>query len=182
MWYNKSMNKGVNVKLSVGDISHTGKEVVSWNYQNQRHKKYTMRCIKCGYECETSIKSFYNTCKSCSVVRVNTTTKERQLWNRYKNSALRNGVPFLITEDKFSEIIKKDCLYCGQEPSQTIIMGRKQDNVLIYNGVDRRNDKLGYVEGNVSPCCWTCNQAKKNYGVDEFKKMIKKWSSRVDQW
>lgn len=176
------MNKGVNVKLSVGDVSSSGKKVLAWNYNKPRHQKYTMQCTKCGYICQTSIKSFYNTCKSCSTVRVNTTTKERQLWNRYKSKAVKDNMPFEITEIEFSNLIKNNCFYCDTEPSQKIIMNRKKDNILIYNGVDRKYDKLGYTADNCVACCWICNQAKKNYGINNFKKMVIAWSRMVEKW
>lgn len=141
-----------------------------------------MQCTKCGYVCETSIKSFYNTCKSCSTVRVNSTTKERQLWNKYKTKALSSKIPFELTEKEFSLLIKNNCFYCNKKPSQKMIMGRKVDNILIYNGVDRKYDKIGYTYKNSVACCWVCNQAKKNYGLEEFKKMVVQWSKMVDKW
>lgn len=182
MWYDINMQKGVNVKLSIGDISSTGKKVLSWNYNQPRHKKYTMQCTLCGYVCETSIKSFYNTCKSCSTVRVNSTTKEKQLWNRYKNRAKRDGIVFTLTENDLVEIIYNDCFYCGEPPSQKIILARREDNELIYNGIDRKYDSDGYTKINCVACCWVCNQAKKNYGLQVFKDMVVRWSERVDQW
>lgn len=176
------MNKGANVKLKVGSVSKTGKKVLAWNYEEPRHKKYTMQCTKCGYTCQTSIKSFYNTCKSCSTVRTVTTTKERQLWLRYRSKAKKEKQQFSITEEQFSKIVKENCLYCGKQPSQKLVLGRKSDNILLYNGVDRKNDIDGYTVENCAPCCWICNQAKKNYGIDEFKNMVNAWSKRLDLW
>jgi len=176
------MKKGDNIKLTIGQISKTGKKVVSWNYNKPRHKKYTIECIKCGYICETSIKSFFNTCKSCSTVRVNTTTKERQLWNRYKNRAIKDNIIFTISEDDLANIIYKNCYYCGAHPAQEILLLRRKDNLLIYNGIDRLYDNIGYTKENCVACCWICNQAKKNYGLEKFKIMVKKWSKRVNKW
>jgi len=34
---------------------------------------------------------------------------------------------------------------------------------------------LGYTSENVVPCCWICNNAKKNLSYDEFRK----WITRV---
>ena len=176
------MNKGVNVKLSIGDVSKSGKKVLSWNYDELRHKKYTMECIKCGYVCKTSIKSFYNSCKSCSTVRINTTTKERQLWNRYKNRAIKDKIIFTLSEDDLLDIIYNDCYYCGVKPSQEILLARRDDNTLIYNGIDRLYDDAGYTVDNCVACCWICNQAKKNYGLDKFKDMVIQWGKRVNKW
>lgn len=37
-----------------------------------------------------------------------------------------------------------------------------------YNGLDRVDSNLGYVAGNVVPCCRWCNQAKSSRPVGEF--------------
>ena len=182
MWYTLYMDKGVNVKLSVGDISKTNKKIIAWNYENARHKKYTMECTLCGFTQETSIKSFYSTCKHCGNSGTRYTTKERQLWNRYKSRAKRENIIFTIDEKEFSIICGQECFYCGIEPQQVINLHRNTNNKLIYNGVDRKEDSLGYSSGNCVACCWKCNQAKKNYGLAEFKNMIKNWSIRMEKW
>jgi hypothetical protein len=176
------MNKGVNVKLSVGDISDTGKKILAWDYEQPRHKKYKMECMKCGFIQQTSIKSFNNTCKHCGNSETRYTTKEKQLWNRYKSRANHSKIPFSISVEEFSVICGQECFYCGIEPSQIINLKRFTNNVLIYNGVDRKEDSLGYVPGNCVACCWKCNQAKKNYGLSEFKNMVKIWSNRMENW
>ena len=176
------MKKGANVRLSVGDISDTGKKVLDWNYDEPRHKKYKMECINCGFIQNTSIKSFYSTCKTCGNSGTRYTTKERQLWNRYKSKAKNSNIPFEISVEEFSVICGQECFYCGKIPSQVINLKRFSNNVLIYNGVDRKYDAVGYVSGNCVDCCWACNQAKKNYGLDEFKSMVKRWSERMESW
>ena len=30
----------------------------------------------------------------------------------------------------------------------------------LYNGIDRIDNKLGYIKGNMTPCCKICNHAK----------------------
>jgi hypothetical protein len=41
-----------------------------------------------------------------------------------------------------------------------------------YSGIDRINPSLGYVVGNVVPCCARCNVAKNNMSVEEFSAML----------
>lgn len=176
------MDKGVNVKLSVGDVSQTGKKIKFWDVSMPRHKKYTMECMSCGFTQQTSIKSFYNKCKHCGNSGSKYTSKERQLWNRYKSRAKLQGMVFTISEEEFSLICGQECFYCGTEPSQIITLQRNTNNKLIYNGVDRKYDELGYSSGNCVACCWKCNQAKKNYGILEFKNMVEKWSARMENW
>jgi hypothetical protein len=45
----------------------------------------------------------------------------------------------------------------------------------VYNGIDRIDSSIGYVEGNIVPCCKACNMAKNTMGQDEF--ML--WVERV---
>lgn len=42
------------------------------------------------------------------------------------------------------------------------------------NGVDRRNNLVGYEVENSIPCCTHCNRIKLNYSEEEFLNKIKK--------
>lgn len=169
--------------LKVGDRSKY-KEVVAWNKNEKRHKKYTMKCLSCGYQTQTSIKSFYNTCKKCSSHRigVNKNTLEKTMWMRYKNKASKAGQPFSVSPDIFATLLHKDCYYCGAPPKQIVKIGRRTDNTLIYNGIDRKENSLGYTNKNCVPCCWTCNQAKSSTPLEEWKRLVRLWNERVDNW
>lgn len=171
------------ILLKVGDTSNW-KRVVAWDKTAPRHKKYTMECIKCGYTTQTSIKSFTNSCKRCSSHRLgnNLRTTEETMWKRYKLRAKKDGILFDVSQEAFSKVLHDNCYYCGQEPSQTLKLGRLTDNTLIYNGVDRKENSAGYTDNNIVAACWKCNQAKKNYSLDEWKRMVKMWSERVDDW
>jgi hypothetical protein len=35
-------------------------------------------------------------------------------------------------------------------------------------GIDRMNSDLGYIEGNMVPCCGICNITKMDYSAEEF--------------
>ena len=37
-----------------------------------------------------------------------------------------------------------------------------------YNGIDRKDNALGYVEGNVVSCCKFCQYAKRDLPYEEF--------------
>lgn len=55
----------------------------------------------------------------------------------------------------YSELIKQNCNWCGRSPIAANGMG-----------IDRRNNDLGHVEGNIEPCCGPCNRAR---GVMEYE-------------
>lgn len=72
----------------------------------------------------------------------------------YKQQAKNRKIKFDIDYSYFIKFWQKNCKYCGS----TI------DTV----GLDRINNNLGYIEGNINSCCWTCNSMKKDKSVDEF--------------
>jgi len=48
------------------------------------------------------------------------------------------------------------------------------DDFILVNGIDRINSNIGYIEGNVVPCCKHCNRAKNTMSDSEFREWIKK--------
>ena len=179
--YNHFMKYGER-KLNIGDVSPQGKMVVGINSNVERHRGYKLKCTNCGHITDTSIKSFNNRCRKCNPVRSNTIPIEAHLWHRYKHSAKSRGILFDISLKRFSEIIKLDCMYCGSPPSQKLVVSRKVDNSLVYNGVDRLICERGYTGSNCVPCCWPCNQAKRDWPVDVFHGMVREWAKRCENW
>jgi hypothetical protein len=59
------------------------------------------------------------------------------------------------TLEEFIAFTSQACAYCG----------RTEDHV----GVDRYDNALGYVGGNVRPCCWKCNDQKNSDSVAEWE-------------
>ena len=45
---------------------------------------------------------------------------------------------------------------------------------ILYNGIDRIDSSQGYFKDNVGSCCKTCNRAKSNLSLVEFKDWISK--------
>jgi hypothetical protein len=62
------------------------------------------------------------------------------------NSKVRN-IPFCLSLEEFTTFWQKPCHYCD-EAIETI-------------GLDRVKNDLGYVVGNIEPCCAPCNIAKR---------------------
>lgn len=110
----------------------------------------------------------------------------RQLVFRYKKSAKRRGISYELSDDDCKSLFALPCTYCGCPPSHTFHIGNnyKKDRKfagiggvkpIIYNGIDRIDSKLGYVQGNVTTCCRVCNQAKMDMSVGRFLA----WAQRV---
>jgi hypothetical protein len=104
------------------------------------------------------------------------------LLNGYVYGAKSRGLTFEISREEFASLTKRDCFYCGAAPSA--IRNTKRVGVVgycdtyIYNGVDRANPKIGYVAGNVVPCCKLCNYIKRSMTQGEFYSHIERILAR----
>lgn len=92
------------------------------------------------------------------------------LYEKYKRVAIQRDLDFNLTKDEFLNIINKNCEYCGIEPRNQYYKHKK--DYLIYNGVDRIDNTLGYSLNNSVPCCTDCNIAKNDMSVKKFKEWI----------
>lgn len=100
---------------------------------------------------------------------------KRDLFKRYKKNALIRNLEFNIDFNLFEKLLKQNCYFCDSEP-YTIFSAKRKGNKekLVYNGIDRLNSKIGYIESNIVTCCQQCNYAKSDYTVNQFKNWIKK--------
>lgn len=97
----------------------------------------------------------------------------RSVYNMYRCSARRRALVFEISYDRFKQITKENCTYCGSPP--TLI--KKHPHYYgeyVYNGMDRKDSSIGYIEINVTACCKTCNYMKLALGEKEFLAHIEK--------
>lgn len=90
----------------------------------------------------------------------------------YKRNAKVRGLEWSLTAEQFDQLITGDCRYCGQEPTEHLLVGKK----LVFNGIDRVDNAGGYVVENCVPCCATCNRAKLAMSFNEFRA----WIARVN--
>jgi hypothetical protein len=75
-----------------------------------------------------------------------------------KSAAKSRGVDCSISFSEYVTLIaNQPCYYCGGVLPQS------------GYGVDRINAGIGYVTGNVRPCCGDCNTAKSDMTEIEFK-------------
>lgn len=103
------------------------------------------------------------------------TTASHSIRQQYiKNAKLRN-IDFSLTNEEFELLIKSNCYYCGIKPSNFF---KKKGTLkeMYYNGIDRYNNKLGYIAGNVNSCCKICNWAKGKMSGKKFLKYVDRLS------
>lgn len=150
-------------------------------------EKYRVSIYECQCECGT-----IKTVDRSSLIRGHTVScgcynRDKQLLgagisslhnylNSYKQSARKRGYIFELTEEQFKSIIARDCASCGAPP---ISISRKYKNTastpILANGIDRKNNSLGYIMENVQPMCTPCNKAKTNMGEKAFNE----WRQRL---
>jgi len=95
---------------------------------------------------------------------------KRDILRIYKKRAETKRVPFQISEEEFFVLLRLPCHYCRIEPS-TISRGAEP---FTFNGLDRKNWKLGYTLDNVVTCCRDCNMAKNTIPYDKFLVYLKR--------
>ena len=92
------------------------------------------------------------------------TAMVNMLYSKYRRKAIKRGYDFLISLELFTSLIRSNCHYCGSLPMNSF----EYDRDFLYNGVDRVDNDLGYVDGNVVTCCKWCNQAKSTMSYAQF--------------
>lgn len=91
----------------------------------------------------------------------------------YRANAKRRGYSWQLTTDEAIALLGQACFYCGASPQSNGKNGIKK------NGIDRKNNEMGYLPENCVPCCWRCNYLKGDSSYDEFVTLIKLIYGRV---
>lgn len=109
----------------------------------------------------------------------------KALVKRCRNHAKHSNKTWLLTEEECIKIFTSDCNYCGIKPSTYFNAYRTKEGKYVsaniircekasifFNGIDRINSSIGYINNNVVPCCKTCNFAKNELTTEEFLKWV----------
>ena len=134
------------------------------------------KCSKCGKEGDIN-EDFYkgkaSWCKTCcnaqyKVWKSNNREKLRAInrasyhrikdtpnykFSRTRASAKQRKIEFTLERQTVISILSNKCYYCGTTKQL---------------GLDRIDNQKGYVEGNVTACCYRCNVAKNTLTQREF--------------
>lgn len=92
---------------------------------------------------------------------------------RNKNRKL-GPLVWALSLEQFLQITASPCNYCGLAWSKTFPC-RSQNRMngeYKHNGIDRMDNKVGYIVTNCVACCLTCNVAKAQMTVEEFHAWI----------
>jgi len=85
-------------------------------------------------------------------------------YNSYKYRANKRILLFELTLEEFTNIRNNPCLYCGKENKEKT----------HQNGIDRKNNTVGYTIENSVACCGGCNYMKGELNNIEFIEQCKK--------
>ena len=108
------------------------------------------------------------------------------LYSGLKSRAKKYGLEFSLTKENIRDLCFSECHYCGNSPSQKMKLYnwnariRKDDTgwSVVYNGIDRRDNAIGYILENCVTCCKICNTMKNvmstNEFIDHIKRILKK--------
>lgn len=166
----------------VGYISSTDRQVIEYN-KGDASKKYSIKCLRCENVIQSCAEAVRSPCKKCSYSKSGDQQDLRkQIYYKYKYNADLRRLLFDIDYEHFCKMISSDCFYCGCKPSSVWKSNRKTNNQIIYNGIDRVENSIGYNHDNCVPCCTFCNRFKKDMSLDTFKKFVRLWSERSSKW
>jgi hypothetical protein len=133
------------------------------------------RIKTCG-ECEYHQKLLQDAGEQGGKVR-GWTKSIRVQHTRYIRSAVKRGIEWRLSPEEFLQLIKKNCTYCNASPriyNSKPNFGRGKTVKTLMNGIDRKDSSLGYISGNVVPCCSVCNKMKMSMAESDFRIQILK--------
>ena len=85
----------------------------------------------------------------------------------YQTRARKDHLEWELERETVESLFKGDCFYCGAPPTRKRYV-KNGAGFFIYNGIDRVDNRLGYLTTNVVSCCTICNTCKSARPVDEF--------------
>lgn len=92
----------------------------------------------------------------------------------YKKGAKKRNIDFDLSKEEFLSLIKQKCYYCGDDPANIKRSQHNQMDFVIYNGIDRKDNNIGYILNNCLPCCSFCNFSKRDNTQEYFFNKINK--------
>lgn len=181
------MSKFIEIPLN----TKFGKWTVISNAGRKGHSHMWLCQCDCGKLCEVNGYTLRNKrsirCQSCKLRDILNTPEAKikrekrladrnkngeaainQVFSGYKHSAIKRNRVFELTKEQFVAICISNCHYCNRPPHMTNYSINKTHTAFVRNGIDRKDNNLGYTLKNSLPCCSVCNKAKLNMSYDEF--------------
>jgi hypothetical protein len=96
--------------------------------------------------------------------------------NSYKKNAAARNLSFKLTDDEVLQICSQNCYWCGEAPYNNFNWKsyKKYIGSYVYNGIDRKDNTIGYTKENSVSSCQMCNFGKRNISESDFLSWIEK--------
>lgn len=91
------------------------------------------------------------------------------MYINYSHGAKDRNLEFQLTKADFVFLIQQSCIYCNVKENIKITRGISKNN---YMGIDRIDNRIGYVWENCVPCCKKCNENKSACSIDMIRKIF----------
>lgn len=134
---------------------------------------YTKSCGCLQKEHAINVLNKYKKENPVSPVRLN---DEDYFFNKTKQSytsrAKLKKLDFELNDTEFEILISDECHYCGYLPS--LDFNRKNTPAEVFNGIDRKDNNIGYIKENCVSCCSVCNYFKRGINYNSFLNLIDK--------
>ncbi len=98
------------------------------------------------------------------------------LYREYEKAARVRGLLWTLDGVLFRELTQAQCSYCGSAPNSR--SRARSGEIYIYNGIDRKDNTVGYTPENCVTCCGVCNYMKADHSVDFFLSHVAKIAER----
>lgn len=155
-------------KCDCGEV----KEVIAKDIVKGRIKT----CGKCQYHRDLIQKGTDESRKKSMAYRKSPSGMEighRHLYKTYCENAAHRGYSWNLSQEDFLKLTKGNCHYCNTPPSKEFKrQGRRY--YILYNGIDRVDNSLGYTLQNCVSCCTDCRRMKGTYSVQKFRDLCMK--------
>ncbi len=176
----------------------TGNKIGKWQVlayirreigQSKRGTRKIIRGIwKCRCECgKESLVESCNLgrvslgCHACRTPRLPSGEAAfRRVIMNYKNAARHRGIDWALTDELARKLFSDRCFYCGSEP-QTAYAATRCNGRFVYNGIDRVDNKIGYISSNCVTACEICNFMKGTMSPEKFLAHVRKISSHANR-
>lgn len=126
--------------------------------------------------------SYVRLCENCLVSRTflskqfrsrkNKQTLLNRLYDKYQRDAKKNKRDFQLEFNDFQKLVLGCCYLCGCAPKAQF--KRSDGRFILVNGIDRVDNKIGYILSNCKTACKACNFLKGSLKPKDFSKQIRK--------
>jgi hypothetical protein len=159
-------------------------KIISFSHRDSsRRMMFNCEC-ECGGTKVSSIRNLQrgsaNSCGCMTSENLSKSTRgvfgestRNHIISTYKYNAKIKNLDFTLSDRKIIELFKGDCFYCGEPPSKKVDK-KYFYGFYIYNGIDRMDSSIGYIENNCVSCCESCNYLKNNIPFEEFIEKVSK--------